>query len=69
MIMATAPARLALCKKSPRHEKQLGVRRAGNANPAGTYHHKRTGLKRLTAFIRGEIGGLFSYTSHYSLPG
>jgi hypothetical protein len=28
------------------------VRRAVNANPAGTYHHKRTGLKRLTAFIQ-----------------
>ena len=36
---------------SPGHgESALGVRTAGNTNLARTYHHKRTGLKRLSVF-------------------
>jgi hypothetical protein len=33
----------------------LDVRTADNTNPAGTYHHKRTGLKRLSVFIQYPI--------------
>ena len=33
----------------------LGARTAGNANPAGTYHHKRTGLKCLSVFIQRPV--------------
>ena len=67
MIMVTEAARravngkckyglLTLYKKSPGHgESTLGARTAGNTNPAGTYHYKRTGLKRLSVFIQHSV--------------
>ena len=31
------------------------MRTAGNTNPPGTYHYKRTGLKRLSVFIQHSV--------------
>ena len=36
------------------------MRRASNANPAGTDHHKRTPLKRLSVFIQCPVD-LFNF--------